>query len=47
MLLVWGESGGVCRVLVGDLRERYYFEDPCTDGRIILRWIFRKRGRVH
>jgi len=26
----------------GNLRERYHFEDPCGDGRIILRWIFRK-----
>jgi len=24
------------------LRERYHFEDPGVDGRIILRWIFRK-----
>jgi len=24
------------------LRERDNFEDPCVDGRIILRWIFRK-----
>ena len=26
----------------GNLRERDYLEDPCIDGRIILRWIFRK-----
>ena len=26
----------------GDLRERNHFEDPGVDGRIILRWIFRK-----
>jgi len=24
------------------LRERDHFEDPVVDGRIILRWIFRK-----
>jgi hypothetical protein len=24
------------------LRERSYFEDPGVDGRIIIRWIFRK-----
>jgi hypothetical protein len=26
----------------GNLRERDHFEDPSVDGRIILRWIFRK-----
>jgi hypothetical protein len=26
----------------GNLRERDHFEDPGIDGRIILRWIFRK-----
>jgi len=26
----------------GTLRERGQFEDPGTDGRIILRWIFRQ-----
>jgi hypothetical protein len=25
-----------------NLRERYHFEDPDVDGRIILRWFFRK-----
>jgi hypothetical protein len=44
-----GEACGTCRgssdlyrVLVGKLRERGYLEDPGLDGRIILRWIFRK-----
>jgi len=26
----------------GNLRERDHLEDPSIDGRIILRWIFRK-----
>jgi len=26
----------------GNLRERDHLEDTCVDGRIILRWIFRK-----
>jgi hypothetical protein len=26
----------------GSLREKYHLEDPGLDGRIILRWIYRK-----
>jgi len=37
-----GESRRLHRVLVGDLTERDHLEDPGVDGRIILRWIFRK-----
>jgi hypothetical protein len=37
-----GERRGVYRVLVGNLRERYHLEHPGVNGRIILRWIFRK-----
>jgi len=33
---------GAYRVLVGNLRERDHLVDPGVDGRIILRWIFRK-----
>ena len=29
--------------MVGNLRERDYLEDLGVDGRIIIRWIFRKR----
>jgi hypothetical protein len=28
----------------GNLTERDYLDDPGVDGRIILRWIFRKWG---
>jgi hypothetical protein len=27
------------------VRKRGHLEDPCIDGRIILRWIFRKWDR--
>jgi len=33
---------GICRVMVGNLRNRGHLEGPGVDGRIILRWIFRK-----
>jgi hypothetical protein len=36
------ERRGVYRVLVENLRERDHLEDPRVDGRIIIRWIFRK-----
>ena len=36
------ERRGVYRVLVGKLKERDRLGDPEVDGRIILRWIFRK-----
>ena len=36
-----GERRGVCRVLVGK-PERDHLEDPGVEGRIILRWMFRK-----
>jgi hypothetical protein len=37
-----GDSRGLYRVLMGKKRERDHLEDPGVDGRIILRWIFRK-----
>jgi hypothetical protein len=37
-----GERRGVYRVWWGNLRERDHLEEPSVDGRIILRWIFRK-----
>ena len=37
-----GEGRGVHRVLVGKPEGRGHCGDPDVDGRIILRWIFRK-----
>jgi hypothetical protein len=37
-----GERRGVYRVLVENLWARDHLGDPGLDGRIILRWIFRK-----
>jgi hypothetical protein len=37
-----GERRGAYRVLVGKPEGRMPLEDPAVDGRIILRWIFRK-----
>jgi hypothetical protein len=39
-----GEDRGVYRVLVGKPEERCHWGDQDVDGRIILRWIFRKLG---
>jgi hypothetical protein len=38
----WGERGSVYRVLVGNSEGKNHLEDPDIDGKIILRWIFRK-----
>jgi hypothetical protein len=37
-----GERRGVIGVLVGGLREEDHLGDRGVDGKIILRWIFRK-----
>ena len=37
-----GEGRGVHRVLVGKPEGKNHWEDPDVDGRITLRWIFRK-----
>jgi len=37
-----GKKRSVYRVLVGKLEGKNHLEDPGIDGRIILRWIFRK-----
>jgi hypothetical protein len=37
-----GEGRGVYKFWWGNLRERDHWGDPGVDGRIILRWIFKK-----
>jgi len=37
-----GERRGVYKVLVGKPEGKNHLRDPVLDGRIILRWIFRK-----
>ena len=37
-----GEGSGFTEFWWGNLRERDQWGDPALDGRIILRWIFRK-----
>ena len=39
-----GEGRGEHRFWWGNLRERDHWGDPDVDGRITLRWIFRKWG---
>jgi hypothetical protein len=41
-----GEDRGVHRVLVRKPEEKGHWGDQDVDGRIILRWIFRKLGVV-
>jgi len=42
MQLVWERGEGYTGFWWGNLRERDHLEDLGIDGRIILRWIFRK-----
>ena len=39
---MWGRGEGYTGFWWGNLRERDGLGDPGVDGRIILRWIFRK-----
>jgi len=40
-MFLGGERRGVYKVLIVNLSERDHLENPCINGRIILRWIFR------
>jgi hypothetical protein len=42
MYRVWGKTEAFTGFWWGNPREREHLEDPVEDGRIILRWIFRK-----
>jgi len=42
MYRVWGRGEWYTGFWRGNLRERDYWGGPDADGRIILRWIFRK-----
>jgi hypothetical protein len=42
-----GERRGIYRVWWGNLKERARLEDLGIDGRILLRWIFRKWDGGH
>jgi len=42
MWRVWGRGEGCTGFWWGNLRERDNWGDPDPDGRILLRWIFRK-----
>jgi hypothetical protein len=40
-----GERRGAYRILVGKPEEKFHLEDLRLDGRIILKWIFKKWER--
>jgi len=42
-----GERRSTYRIFVGNIKEKDHFEAPGVDGRIILRWAFRKWNGGH
>jgi hypothetical protein len=38
-----GERRDVCRVYLGNLRQRGHWEDPDVDGRTTVKWRFKKQ----
>jgi hypothetical protein len=42
MYLEWGRREACTGFWWGNMRERDHWKDPGVDGKIILRWIFRK-----
>jgi hypothetical protein len=44
MWRVWGRGESYTGYWWGNLRETDHLGDPGIDGRVILRWIFRKCG---
>jgi hypothetical protein len=47
MYHVWGKGGVHTGFRWGNLKERDHFEGSGVGGRIIYRWIFRKRDGGH
>jgi len=45
--LPWGREEVHAGFWWGNLREGDYLDDPGTDGRITLRWVFRKWDGGH
>jgi hypothetical protein len=39
-----GVDGGCIQVHTGNLRIKNQLEDPGGDGRVILKWVFKKDG---
>jgi hypothetical protein len=47
MLHVWGRRAEHKGFWWGNLKERDHLENPGIDGRVILKWIFRKWDGGH